>query len=44
MYILEVLAMLSQDAGISDGNLVDRTTTVYEDVFAIEKTLAEVNF
>jgi hypothetical protein len=34
--------MLSQDAGISDGNVVERMNTVFEDVFFIENYLAEV--
>ncbi len=42
IYVLEVLAMLCQDAGVSDGNLVDRMDTIYNDIFDMEKFLAEV--
>jgi hypothetical protein len=34
--------MLSQEAGVYDKNLSDRTFTVANDVFTIEKFLAEV--
>ncbi|UJR37211.1 hypothetical protein I4U23_029920 [Adineta vaga] len=40
LYIMEVLALLSQDAGISDGNLSDRMFTVGKDIFDVEKELA----
>ncbi|CAF0801046.1 unnamed protein product [Adineta steineri] len=41
VYILEILVLLAQDAGTSDGNLSDRMATVADDIFAIEKELAE---
>jgi hypothetical protein len=39
-----VLALLAQEAEISDGNLADRMNTIYSDVFAVERTLADVCF
>jgi hypothetical protein len=44
MYIIDVLSLLAQEAGITDENFSSRTITVANDVLAIERYLAEVGF
>jgi hypothetical protein len=40
--MIQVLAFLAQDAGVSDGNLSERLLTITVDVLAVESNLAEV--
>ncbi|CAF3418992.1 unnamed protein product [Rotaria sp. Silwood1] len=40
-FISEVLTLLTKDAGINDGNLYDRISTVLDDILFVEKILAE---
>ncbi len=42
-YIINVLGLLAQEAGVTDENLINRTLTVVNDVLTIERYLAEVS-
>ena len=42
LYIIEVLGIIAQEAGITDEKLSDRTFLIANDVLNIEKSLAEV--
>ncbi|CAF1196744.1 unnamed protein product [Rotaria sordida] len=44
LYIVEVVTLLAREAGINDTNLSDRAFIVANDVFTVEKFLAESTF